>query len=112
MDFDLWIRDFLPADPHREFGWSKKETNLVRETHLLIEAKTVLANSEFAVREAIGQLMTYEFIYYPDGARKVALSQHPSVTSGSNCLRNFRSMRSGSTVQTGRHLAIASGGSS
>lgn len=46
--------------------------------HLLVEAKTVRANSEFAVREAIGQLFTYEYLYYPTGrTNKVALFSAP-----------------------------------
>jgi len=45
---------------------------------LLVEAKTVRANSQFAVREAIGQLFAYEYLYYPDGpTNKVALFSAP-----------------------------------
>jgi hypothetical protein len=46
--------------------------------HLLVEAKTVRANSEFAVREAIGQLFAYEYLYYPSASTsKVALFASP-----------------------------------
>lgn len=45
--------------------------------HLLIEAKTVRANSQDAVREAIGQLLAYEYLYYPNGTNKVALFTGP-----------------------------------
>ena len=42
--------------------------------HLLVEAKTVRANSEFAVREAVGQLLAYEYVWYPArSVNKVAL---------------------------------------
>jgi MrcB-like, N-terminal domain len=49
-----------------------------RDQHLLIEAKIVKANSEHAVRECIGQLFAYEFLYYSKGAtNKVALFSAP-----------------------------------
>lgn len=48
------------------------------EVHLLIEAKTVRANSEFAVREAVGQLLAYEYVFYSThAANKVALFSSP-----------------------------------
>lgn len=60
-------------------GVHPRDLTLDKENqHLLIEAKTVHANSEFAVREAIGQLFTYEHLYYEnDHARKVALFSSP-----------------------------------
>ena len=63
--------------------------------HLLVEAKTVGPNSEFAVREAIGQLLAYEYLYYTAPLRRWRCSQRPSETCGSNCWRNWASMSSG-----------------
>jgi hypothetical protein len=47
------------------------------EEHLLVEAKIVRANPEFAVREAIGQLLAYEFVFYTAPVTKVALFSAP-----------------------------------
>jgi hypothetical protein len=47
------------------------------EDHLLVEAKIIRANPESAVREAIGQLLAYEFVFYSALVTKVALFSAP-----------------------------------
>lgn len=59
-------------------GYHPRDLVLERDgQHLLIEAKTVGSNSEMAVREAIGQLFTYEYVYYSSPTQKVALFSAP-----------------------------------
>jgi hypothetical protein len=56
---------------------SNSATSTDRANSLLVEAKTVRANPESAVREAIGQLLAYEFVFYSSPVTKVALFSAP-----------------------------------
>lgn len=59
-------------------GYHPRDLVLERDgKHLLVEAKTVGTNSELAVREVIGQLLAYEYIYYEETTQKVALFSAP-----------------------------------
>ena len=59
-------------------GYHPRDLILERDgQHVLVEAKTVGPNSEFAVREAIGQLLAYEYLYYSEPTPKVALFSAP-----------------------------------
>jgi hypothetical protein len=59
------------------------------EAHLLIEAKIVRANPESAVREAIGQLLAYEFVFCVAPVTKVALFSSPIGDLWTDLLRQL-----------------------
>lgn len=119
-DFATWIKasGLVPANNVHP----RDLTVDSEDVHWLVEAKTVGANAEQAVREAIGQLFSYRHFYYREAGRNdppmVALFSEPIgaafpslLTSlGIECIWQAGPTWQGSAPAGGESLLKAAGG--